>query len=96
MSQPQVTAFLNDLNENNNLQEQLNDMLDTGGSDQPKEQILKRIVGFAADQGYEITAEEYKSVLKKKQKELSDDELENVAGGGSVYQTESTSWLHCI
>jgi len=98
MSQ-QVTQFLEELNSNEKLQQQLNEHLDiksgeTEESDKLKEQILHQITDFAKDQGYDFSADEYQTTLKSMQEELSEEELEKIAGGGIFDGIVATnSWL---
>lgn len=90
MSQEQVKQFLSDVKESEELQAKIKDLLKMEGdgkntsTDEVNKQI-DQITDFATDQGYDFSADEYRAVLESMQKkdkaELSDEELERVAGG---------------
>lgn len=93
MSQQQVKKFISDLNDNEELQQKFKDALDIDGdekidSNDRVHEIVKQTTAFATDMGYEFTADEYRGVLVSKhvedKGELSEDELEEVAGGGTA------------
>lgn len=92
MSQQQVKKFISDLNDNEELQQKLKDALDIDGDEETESnermhEIVKQTTAFATDQGYDFTADEYRAVLTSKhveaKGELSEEELEQVAGGMS-------------
>lgn len=92
MSKQQVTEFLSDVKESEKLQEKIKDTLKIDGNDNntSTDEVNKQIdqiTVFAADHGYDFSADEYRAVLESVQKkdkaELSDKELERVAGGGA-------------
>ncbi len=71
MSKAEIERFVSDMKTNNKLREDLKAaQIDEAG-----------IVGFAASKGYDITAAEVKSHLSAKLPHLSDEELDQVAGG---------------
>ena len=69
MSEEQLKAFLEKVKGDTNLQEKLKSASDADG-----------VVAIAKAAGFMISAEE----LKKAQSEISEEELESVAGGGMV------------
>lgn len=89
MSKEQVKAFIRELHNNKSLKTELESSLDVEegaiiDSEEDADEIIDQIVGFAANNGHEFSGEEYKSViieLKKENGELSDNQLEDVAGG---------------
>lgn len=83
MSQKNVEEFFKKVEANENLREQYKALLkDLSQSDE--ESAMKEVIEFAAVNGYAFTVEEMKLVGEDMQSgELSDDQLEAVAGGGS-------------
>lgn len=92
MSQQQVKAFINNLNQEEKLQETLQTNLESSlnisenqaiDSEEEVNRLVNLIVNFAGDQGFTFTADEYKDFInnRRNKKELSDKELEGVAGG---------------
>jgi len=86
MSLQQAEMFLHDLNDDDRLQNKLNDAGDINPekkvqSKEHAEKIVNQIIAFAENQGYQFTEEEYHNALKNTDGELSEDELENIAGG---------------
>ncbi len=72
MSKAEIERFVSDMKTNDKLRGDLKAaQIDEAG-----------IVGFAKSKGYDITAEEVKSHLGAKMPHLSDEELDQVAGGG--------------
>lgn len=93
MSQDEARAFLKKLMKNEELYEELGDRHELDASEEPTEQMVReemaRVVpGMAAEHGYDFTEEEGFEALNElveemNNEELSDDELEKVAGGKS-------------
>ncbi len=75
MSEEQLKAFLEKVKVDTNLQEQLKAAADTNA-----------VAAIAKGAGFSISAED----LKNAQSELSDEELEGVAGG--TYVTRPKGW----
>ena len=71
MSVTEIGRFAKDIEENADLKEELK----KAGVDEAA------IVAFANGKGYDFTAEELKAATEKKKAELSEEELEKVAGG---------------
>ena len=78
MSEEQLKAFLEAVKANEGLQEQLKAAADADA-----------VVAIAKAAGFLISAEE----LQRAQAELSDEELEGVAGGGEHLPRGSMAWL---
>ena len=79
MSEEQFKAFLSKAKGDSNLQEKLKAAADADAA-----------LAIAKEAGFAITAEDIQS-MKSATTELSDDELEGVAGGG-----DSSPWLICF
>lgn len=90
MSKEQVKAFIKELHNDKSLKSELESTLDLNDeaaieSEEEADAVIDRIVGFAANNDYEFSGKEYKSViveLNNKNKELSNDQLDEVSGGG--------------
>ena len=79
MSEDQLKAFLEAVKDNEGLQEQLKAAADADA-----------VVEIAKDAGFAISDEE----LQRDQSELSDEELEGVAGGRAAdYQGQPVSYI---
>ena len=74
MSEEQLKAFLEKVKGDTTLQEKLKAASDADG-----------VVAIAKEAGFKISAED----LKNTEVELSEEELEGVAGGGSYYQCDA-------
>jgi predicted ribosomally synthesized peptide with nif11-like leader len=74
MSEEQLKAFLEKVKADTSLKEKLEAAADADG-----------VVEIAKEAGFMISAED----LKNAQSELSEEELEGVAGGGSYYQCDA-------
>lgn len=60
-----------------------------------EEAALAAVVEFAEKEGYDFTADQLKTyVEEQKTKELTDEELEQAAGGGSLFEMERV--IKCI
>ena len=79
MSQEQLKAFMEKLESDTSLQEKLNGAADAD-----------IVVEIAKEAGFVITAEDIQSMQSAT--DLSDDELEGVAGG----YNQHTAYPHCI
>lgn len=89
MSYKQAKEFIQAISQSNELREELENRLDSSGANEP-EKVRQRLAeiapSFGAEHGYEFTAEEGFEALENlesrfSESELSDEELENVAGG---------------
>lgn len=84
MSKEQAKAFIKELSNNKSLKKELESSLDVE-SEEEADEVIEQIVGFAAGYGRNFSVDEYKSViaeLKKGEGQLSDDQLNEVSGGG--------------
>lgn len=97
MSQENVRLFFTKVKEINELQEQLKSLQQTAGGD-----LLSQAVNLGAEHGYEFTEEEMRDELQQisistvEEGELSDEQLEAVAGGGCPYcMTTKGSYCMC-
>jgi len=84
MSEEQVKVFFAKVEQDEELGRSYKSLL-KGMADAKKEQdtVLKEIVEFASGKGFEFTADELKAAsLSSKEGELSEDDLDAVAGGG--------------
>lgn len=79
MSQSELERFVADVKGNKELQ----DALKEAGSD------VDAIVKFASGKGYSLTADELKAFADTKKGELSEEELEKVAGGDTAYTSSA-------
>lgn len=84
-----LTAIQNDESMENKLQESLNlDQFEEIESKEHIQNLFQQIGEFASKQGFEFTSKEFAKVAKEtdsdQDEELTDQELENVAGGGLV------------
>ncbi len=79
MSEEQLKAFLEKVKTDTSLQEKLKAAADADAA-----------LAIAKEAGFVITTEDIQS-MKSATTELSDDELEGVAGGG-----DSSPWLICF
>ena len=80
MSEEQFKAFLEKVKADTSLQEKLNEAADAVA-----------VAEIAKEAGFSISAED----LTKAQSEVSDEELENAAGGGQRPWTERPTWAMC-
>ena len=81
MSQENVNAFFNKIEEDQNLSDQYKSLL-KGVPTSDEEAALKEVVQFASQHGYEFRSEDLKLVAEDMQSgELSDEQLNAVAGG---------------
>ena len=84
MSEEQLKAFLEKVKGDSSLQEKLNGAADTGA-----------VAWIAKEAGFSISADD----LKKAQSEISEEELEGVAGGawlpGEERRIEEYLWAAC-
>ena len=80
MSEEQLKAFLEKVKADTSLQEKLNEAADAVA-----------VAEIAKEAGFGISAED----LTKAQSEVSDEELENAAGGGQRPWTERPTWAMC-
>jgi len=71
MSQGELERFVKDASENNDFQKELKSV----GAD------VEAIVTFASGKGYDFTVDELKSFVDAKKGELSEEQLDKVAGG---------------
>jgi hypothetical protein len=78
-----VTEFYEAFSKDEAMQERAN-ILKGSGAGGGGEIAAEAIVAFAKEEGYSFTAEELKDFINSK--ELSDDDLKAVAGGGGFYQ----------
>jgi len=78
----QVKEFIKKVNSDQGLYEKFKALLPEDQKDSDREAIIsEKIVPFAKEAGYDLTAEDFK-VDEAASGELSDEELEAVAGGG--------------
>ena len=80
MSEEQLKAFLERVKGDSSLQEKLQAAADANA-----------VAAIAKEAGFSISAED----LTKAQSEVSDEELENAAGGGQRPWTEQPTWAMC-
>ena len=80
MSEEQLKAFLEKVKGDTSLQEKLQAAADANA-----------VAAIAKEAGFSISADD----LTKAQSEVSDEELENVAGGGQRPWTERSTWAMC-
>ena len=80
MSEEQLKAFLEKVKGDTSLQEKLQAAADANA-----------VAAIAKEAGFSISAED----LTKAQSEVSDEELENAAGGGQRPWTERPTWAMC-
>lgn len=87
MSKQQAESFLKDLKKNEDLKNELVSAVEAGDKQLATDQAIQKIIAFAADQGYNFTGDEYKTAISDLQPDgkLSDEELENVSGGGNFF-----------
>lgn len=94
MSKQNAEQFLEEIHQNQNLNEQLNSAIDIdveqGAQLQEKsDKIIEKVVAFAQDNGFDFNAADYRSALSEQysetNKELSDADLEQVAGGNMMW-----------
>ena len=71
MSQSELERFISDVKRSEKLQEELK----AAGAD------VGAIVKVAVDKGYDFSADELKAYVETKKGELSEEQLEKVAGG---------------
>jgi predicted ribosomally synthesized peptide with nif11-like leader len=90
MSKQQAKAFIEKLRGNKELLTKLKSVLNTEHeAETTSSDHVELIVNFASGLGYSFSSEEYKSVASTmqsvdEQEELSDEDLENVAGGNKM------------
>ena len=84
MSEEHVRTFFKKVEEDENLSDRYKSLLrGMATSEVDEEDALKEVVQFASQNGYEFTSEDVKLVAESMQsEELSDEELDAVAGGG--------------
>lgn len=86
MSTEQAQSFIEELEDNKSLQNEVKSLIQSGNdSELEPEKIMQQIIDLASNHGYDFTAEDYKSAVSNRQEqegELSDADLEQVAGGG--------------
>ena len=80
MTEEQLKAFLEKVKADTSLQEKLKAAVDADA-----------VTAIAKEAGFSISADD----LKNAQSELSDEELEGVAGGGSYSLTGQWRWEPC-
>tara|TARA_Y100000766_G_C18675180_1_gene491981 strand:+ start:175 stop:477 length:303 start_codon:yes stop_codon:yes gene_type:complete len=80
MSEEQLKAFLEKVKADTSLQENLKAATDSDA-----------VIAIAKDAGFMISVDD----LTKAQSEISDEELEGVAGGNSINNTCNTLWCGC-
>ena len=87
MAEEHVRAFFKKVEEDENLRDRYQSLLKgMADSEVDEDHAMKEVVQFASLNGYEFTSEDAKLVAESMQgEELSDEELEVVAGG--------TDWL---
>jgi predicted ribosomally synthesized peptide with nif11-like leader len=82
MSIQSATEFMNHVEANTSLQEKLEPI------NSPEE-----LIRLARQEGYEFTTEEIKSVTSSAQpEELSEEQLDAVAGGGLIREVAGSTW----
>ncbi|WHH58787.1 Nif11-like leader peptide family natural product precursor [Petroclostridium sp. X23] len=92
MSKEQIVFFLNEIKANPDLQHKLKSI---------KKEDEREFIKIANEAGFGFTAEEWSKYLndmRKEKKELTDDELDNISGGGLFGITkcpERYDWLLC-
>ncbi|MDR2560747.1 MAG: Nif11-like leader peptide family natural product precursor [Holophagales bacterium] len=79
-----VKEFYKALSSDEAMKERAKAMLDKGKPADEAE-AAGAVIAFAKSEGYDFTAEELKAFASAGARELSDEELENVAGGCSGY-----------
>ena len=85
MSQEKVQEFLNTLQSNTSLGEEYKTLL-TSCKELSKEKISEKGVSFAKEKGHNFSSEDIDTFSKNKNSnELTEEELNTVAGGGSFY-----------
>jgi predicted ribosomally synthesized peptide with nif11-like leader len=87
MSEEQLTALLAKVKEDVGLQEQLKETAD-----------LDAAVAIAKEAGFDVSKADWLRYEAKQTLELSDDELEDVAGGKKAIITQNckdTGWFFC-
>ena len=84
MSEEHVRTFFKKVEEDENLGERYKSLLQgIVPPDVDEENLWKEVVEFASENGYKFTSEDVKLVAESMQsEELSDEELDAVAGGG--------------
>jgi predicted ribosomally synthesized peptide with nif11-like leader len=81
MSEEQLTALLAKVNEDAELREKLKAAADADA-----------VVAIAKEAGFMISADELQRAQAIQGKELSDEELESVAGGGKGWTYDCVKW----
>ena len=71
MSQSELERFIADVKANKEMQEDL----------KKGEASVEAVVKYAKEKGYDFTVEELKAYVETKKSELSEEELEKIAGG---------------
>ena len=83
MSQKNARAFFGEIEGNEGLRGPYQSLV-KGIATLDKENALKEMVQFASQSGYEFASEDLELVLESMKSELSDEELDAVAGGGGL------------
>lgn len=86
-----VAEFLNELSMNDALKKELGECVAKADTSDGK---VKLAVQFATDAGYDVSKEELALIVEKVnvKTELSDDELDRVAGGTETVPFEKGTW----
>ncbi len=86
-----VAEFLNELSMNEGLKKELGECVAKADTSDGK---VKLAVQFATDAGYDVSEEELALIVEKVnvKTELSDDELDRVAGGTETVPYEKGTW----
>ena len=84
MSQASIQAFRQELKKNKALRAKVQAI-----HRRDKAAALKQLVGVASAAGFTFTAEEARTLIKPKARELSQTDLEQIAGGGE----DGFSWI---
>ncbi len=82
MSKESLQAFLQKASSDKNLMEEV----ESAFSEKKGEEAIEALVLLGSEQGYEFNAEEAVAFFSVKSGELSDSELEGVAGGSSFLE----------
>lgn len=79
MSKPDLERFAKDVKKDTKLQEELK----KAGTDE------KAVIGIAKARGYDFSLEELKAYAEQKKGELSEEQLDKVAGGSTTVAVEN-------
>jgi len=93
MSTDQAKTFLKKLHQNEKLQEQLVSEIDSGSGELTTDEAIQSVITFASDQGYGFSTDDYETATAELHPdgELSEEELEQLSGGG--FFGDIGSWL---